>query len=112
MIQKSSCCRASVYVDRQSHYCCNSCNKQCSIVDVVQPQPTPEAIQSNLITLAGAVQQLRIKLNIPLASFHFAPDGAWCSLEHEVNDDNGKLQDEQFSIIRKHPGCSTTLAKI
>lgn len=85
-----------------------------------------EVLQRKLITLAGLIQQARLELggnDSSLLSFHFCPDGAWISLEHEniiakieylKYDDEIELNGttEHRYIARKSPACITILTKI
>jgi hypothetical protein len=78
------------------------------------PEQTQAELQAMLIQLSEVVAAFRKQHPelLDLASFHVAPDGAWISLEHEVDIINHMEMNQQTQIIRLSPACSTIVAKI
>ena len=71
---------------------------------------TPEqelVLQSLLIRTTESLAAYRREYpELQLASFHFAPDGAWIAVEHE------ELLAISERLIRKSPACSQILLKL
>ena len=82
---------------------------------------TPEqelVLQSLLIRTTESLAAYRREYpELQLASFHFAPDGAWIAVEHEeqevwVDDEANETSNVKDIVIRKSPACTQILLKL
>lgn len=75
---------------------------------------TPEqqiVLQIFLIRQAEKWQQYQREYPglLDLASYHIAPDGAWISVEHEIDERQGP---NMCGVIRLSPACTHLVTKI